>query len=213
MKNMNINATENTSIIDKAKILANAIKIEVAFKTQRALLSKLEKGIDNKDIIDIKAAVKVFNNAKNNYYFSIVEDYDSQLRGHIYTMYRDRAIDHNTLGAITIPLDPSIPETKGFNGMVVFSLVRINNLLNLIKDQIKTDYERSLAIMRIVAHECRHVQQYEYFRDRGGISLIAEVTNKLQFIPYEENILEKDAIQYQIMFNDIPFDKVFKDFI
>lgn len=204
----NYNANNNVSILTQIKTLIRFFKIGLKFSIKRGIMSKSSIGIDQ-DIIDLKTAITLFS--RKDYYYEIVDDYDSKVLAYMYNVYRNRSIDFNTMAAVTIPLDPNVPESGKYNGLTIFSRERLNNLLNLFGDI--DENKRSMITLGIVAHEFRHSNQYEYLRGRGGIKLIAKLTDKLKFESYENNILEIDARCYQQTLENIPFQKVFANVI
>ena len=65
----------------------------------------------------------------------------------------------------------------------------------------------------IVMHECRHADQFEFLRSRGGSELIKRVTEDQKDVPYIDNILEVDAYHYQFTGEKLDFEVVFEKYL
>ena len=64
-------------------------------------------------------------------------------------------------------------------------------------------------IRRVVRHECRHAQQFQYLRGKGGDSLLENVLFNEGFYSYGAGVLERDAILASFGIT-LPFGFVFR---
>ena len=68
-------------------------------------------------------------------------------------------------------------------------------------------------VWEIALHECRHADQFEFLRARGGSELIGRVMEDQKGVPYMENILEVDAYHYQFTGEETDFEIVFARYL
>ncbi|MBR1580190.1 MAG: hypothetical protein IJ668_06800 [Selenomonadaceae bacterium] len=96
----------------------------------------------------------------------------------------------------------------GLHGCVFFSLSAIQRCSE------DFGFLKSLRLVReITLHECRHADQFEFLRERGGPDLIERVTEAQKGVPYLENIFEVDAYYYQFTGEKIDFELVFARYL
>ena len=94
------------------------------------------------------------------------------------------------------------------HGCVFFSLRSIEGCL---KD---FGFLESIMIVRdITLHECRHADQFEFLRERGGPELIARVSEDQKDVHYLENIFEIDAYNYQFNGEKLDFERLFARYL
>lgn len=94
------------------------------------------------------------------------------------------------------------------HGCVFFSLQSIKTCF--------TDFgflECIMIVQDITLHECRHADQFEFLRERGGPDLIARVSEDQKDVPYLENILEIDAYNYQFTGEKMDFEILFARYL
>ena len=94
------------------------------------------------------------------------------------------------------------------HGCVFFSLRSIKNCCD------DFGFLESIDIVReITLHECRHADQFEFLRSRGGSDLIERVSLSQKDVPYLENIFEVDAYHYQFTGEKTDFEIVFARYL
>ena len=96
----------------------------------------------------------------------------------------------------------------GLHGCVFFSLAAIQRCSEGF------GFFKSMEIIHeITLHECRHADQFEFLRERGGPDLIERVAQAQKGVPYLENIFEVDAYYYQFTGEKTDFELVFAQYL
>ena len=116
------------------------------------------------------------------------------------------SLDENDFMAITTAFSEA--NAAGFLGVIVI------NFAGIRKHFAELGFFDSKKFLRgIVRHECRHADQFEFLRARGGIELLNRVCEEQQNVSYLMNVFETDAYYFQFTGESRDFEVVFAKYL
>ncbi len=142
---------------------------------------------------------------RQNYEICIVDELPQEIIDVQQNAQNMSGLDSQNVTAITSAF---IDDVTDFDGIIFFSLSTIQRGL--------TEYgifDGMEFVQAIVIHECRHADQFEFLRSRGGSELIRRVMEDQKQVPYDLSIVEMDAYYYQFTGESMDFESVFAEYL